>query len=105
MLTGAPVVVKPNGTTLVAILSTPSFDATLIDISTIALAGAPVATKKNGTWMASFEDVNKDGRLDLVFHVTTTKLQLNSASAEAVVYAYAQDGILLISVDAVKIVR
>ena len=86
-------------------MSTPSFDATFVDLSTLTLAGAPVATKKNGTWMASFEDVNQDGRLDLVFHVTTSMLQLDNSSTEAFLYVRTQDGTLLIGVDAVKIVR
>jgi len=76
-----------------------------VDVSTIALAGAPVATKNNGTWRISFEDVNRDGRLDLVFHVTTSKLQLDASSTEAFVYAQTQSGILLIGVDAVRIVH
>ncbi len=94
-----------NGTTPSAILSTPTFDATAVDISTITLAGAPVATKNNGAWMISFEDVNRDGRLDLVFHVTTSKLHLDSTSTEAFLYAQTQSGTPLISVDTVRTVH
>ncbi len=62
---------RSRGTTPVAILSTESFDASTVDLSTVSLAGAGVVMKKNGAYQAALEDVNGDGRPDLVIHVDT----------------------------------
>ena len=59
---------KSKGTLPVAILSSASFSAATVAPLTVKLAGAPVSLKKNGTPMASLEDVNGDGRLDLMLH-------------------------------------
>ena len=73
-----------SGTVPVAILSTPSFDATTVDPLTVTLASASVKLKGKGTPQASSEDVNGDGRMDLVVHVETEALQLSSTSTRAV---------------------
>jgi len=73
-----------SGSVPVAILSTENFDAATVDPSTVTLASAPVKMKGKGTPMASLEDVNGDGRLDLVVHVNTEALQLSDADTEAV---------------------
>jgi len=93
-----------KGTVPVAILSTATFDATTLDPQTLTLAGAPVKVKPNGTLMASFEDVNRDGRLDLVIHVSTTALQLNSTAIEAVLQGQTFSGTHVLGVDSVRIV-
>ena len=67
-----------SGKTSVAILSTADFDAATVNPLSISLAGAPVSLKKNGTTASSLEDVNGDGLLDLVVHVSTQALQLNN---------------------------
>mgnify|MGYP001607101170 CR=1 FL=1 len=54
-----------SGTVPVAIFSTATFDATTVNPTTVTLAGATVKLKGNGTSMASNQDVNGDGRLDL----------------------------------------
>ena len=59
-----PVNLKSNGKIPVAILSTPSFDATTVDPSTVEFEGAsPVH------W--AVEDVYGNGLLDVVFHFRT----------------------------------
>ena len=55
-----------GGTVPVAIFSTASFDATRVDPLTVTLASAPVKLKGKGTHMSSSEDVNGDGRSDLL---------------------------------------
>jgi hypothetical protein len=67
-----------RGKTPVAILSTADFDASTINPFTITVAGAPVTLKPNGTPMSSLEDINGDGLLDLVVHVSTAALQPDS---------------------------
>lgn len=60
-----------------SIFSTPDFDATTVDPTTVTLAGASVKLKGKGTPMSSFEDVNGDDFEDIVVHVDTTDLQLS----------------------------
>jgi len=69
---------RSRGKTPVAILSTADFDASTINPFTITVAGAPIILKPNGTPMSSLEDINGDGLLDLVVHVSTAALQPNS---------------------------
>ncbi len=66
-----------------AIFSTPAFDATTVDPLSITLASAPVRLKGKGTPQASSEDVNGDGRLDLVVHIETEALELSETSQRA----------------------
>ena len=72
-----------KGSVPVAILSTETFDATSVDLSSVRFAGAPIRTKHNGTFQASFEDVNGNGLLDLVAHFETHALDLDDTSTEA----------------------
>jgi hypothetical protein len=66
---------RSRGKTPVAILSTAALDASAINPLTVTVAGAPVILKPNGTPMSSLEDINGDGLLDLVVHVSTAALQ------------------------------
>ncbi|MGD0923031.1 MAG: hypothetical protein ABSA70_14905 [Terriglobia bacterium] len=93
-----------NGTVPVAILSSETFDATTVDPVTVTLAGASVKLKGKGTPMSSFEDVNKDGRLDLLVHVTTEALELTATSEEAVLEGKTFSGRRIKGTDTVKIV-
>ena len=69
---------RSHGKTPISILSTAVFDAATVDPLTIRVAGAPINVKKNGTTASSLEDVNGDGLLDLVVHVSTEALQPTS---------------------------
>jgi hypothetical protein len=73
-----------NGVVPVAILSTEDFDATaMVNAGTVTLGGAGVAVRgKSNKLMASNQDVNDDGLLDLVLHI----------DAENLVEAQLQDG-------------
>jgi hypothetical protein len=64
-----------NGVIPVAILSTASFDATLIPANTVFLAGSGVAVRgKGNNTLAHEDDVNGDGLMDLVVKVETENL-------------------------------
>jgi len=73
-----------KGVVPVAILSSEGFDATTVDPLSVTLAGAKVRLKGKGTPMASIEDLNGDGMMDLVVHVETKALQLTTTSTEAI---------------------
>jgi hypothetical protein len=93
-----------NGNVPVAILSTEVFDAATVNPATLHLAGAPVKEKNNGKLMASLEDVNGDGRLDLVVHIVTKSLLLNNASTTATLTGLTQNGRCISGSDSVNIV-
>jgi len=93
-----------GGTVPVAILSTSTFDARTVDPLSIALASASVKLKGKGTPMTSFQDVNGDGRLDLVVHVTTESLQLSATDTQAILNGRTFDGQRLRGTDSVRVV-
>lgn len=64
-----------HGVIPVAILSDADFDATSVDPKTVFLAGAGVRVRGKGNkYLASQEDVNGDGLIDLVVKVETENL-------------------------------
>ena len=93
-----------NGVVPVAILSSDGFDATTVDPLTIELAGAAVRLRGKGAPMASSEDVNGDGLLDMVLHVCTQGLELSEGDLEAELTGRTLEGIDVRGVDAVRIV-
>ena len=93
-----------GGTVPVAIFSTQTFDARTLNPSTITLASAPVKLKGQGTPMASFQDVNGDGFLDIVVHVSTQALQLNETDTTAVLRGKTLDGRVIKGTDSVRVV-
>lgn len=71
---------KSRGKTPIAILSTATFEASTVNPITVRVAGAPVSLRGNGSTASSLEDVNGDGILDLVVHVSTEALQLTNSN-------------------------
>jgi hypothetical protein len=120
-LTGSPVIsvtvdIKPGefpntinlgsrGTVPIAILGTPAFDPRTVDPASVTVASASVKLKANGTVMSSLQDVNGDGRLDLVVHVNTEPLQLTSIDTEAVVEGMTFDGSFIRGSDGIRVVQ
>jgi len=59
------------------------FDATTVDPDTVELAGSGVAVRgKSNKYMAHEEDVNGDGRVDLVVQVATENLEESLQSSD-----------------------
>ena len=95
-----------KGNVPVAIFSTPDFDATTINPTTVTLAGASVKLKGKGTPMASFEDVNGDTLLDIIVHIDTTALEeLSMGDMDVVLNGETYDDKKISGVDTVRIVR
>ncbi|MHB0913874.1 MAG: hypothetical protein ACYC2Y_10600 [Armatimonadota bacterium] len=86
-----------KGVTPVAALTTEDFDAADIDPTTVRFAGAPAAR-----WV--MEDVDRDGDMDMLFHVNTPELQLTPESAEAMLTGETFDGYRIEGTDSVNIV-
>jgi VCBS repeat-containing protein len=93
-----------GGTTPVAILSTQIFDATTVNPNTVTLSSAPVNLRGRGEAQASREDVNRDGREDLVVHVITQDLELSQTAQEAVLEGRTFGGIFIRGTDSIRVV-
>ena len=93
-----------NGVVPVAIFSTPQFDATTVDPTSVALAGAKVKLKGKGTPMASLQDVNQDGLMDLVVHVSTEALELTGTDVRAFLEGRTFGNRAVIGIDTLRVV-
>jgi TolB protein len=93
-----------NGAVPVAILSNASFDARTVNPSSATLASAPVKLTGKGTPMYSQQDVNGDGRLDLVVHVTTSAFQLTTTDTLAVLKGKTNGGVSIKGTDTIRVV-
>ena len=72
---------------------------------TVTLAGSMVRLKGRGTPMASIEDVDGDGLLDMVVHVETSALDLTEGDTEAELTALLLDGTPIVGYDTVRIIE
>jgi hypothetical protein len=95
---------KSKGVLPVAILSTDTFDATTVSPETVRLAGASVRLKGNGQPAFSFEDVNGDGRLDIVLQFDTQSLEITSTDTQANLTGRTKDGLRIVGHDDLRIV-
>jgi hypothetical protein len=93
-----------GGVVPVAIFSSATFDATTVDPMTVALAGASVKLKGNGNYQTIQQDVNGDGRTDLIVHVSTEALELSPSDSEATLTGLTVAGQAFLGKDLVRIV-
>lgn len=93
------------GVVPVAILSSPTFDATQVDPATVTLAGARVKLiGKGDRYACSPEDVNADGLVDLVCHVVTAQFMIEPGDPLAVLEAETFTGQRIRGEDSIRIV-
>ncbi len=99
-------VVNPgaNGALPVAILSDATFDATSVDPLTVKLAGAAVRLKNDGSPVLFRQDVNGDGRTDLVLHLESSGLELTPTDTVARLTAMAPGNTTVRGSDHVRVV-
>jgi len=94
------------GVVPVAILSSETFDATTVDPASVSLADAGVkVVGKASHFLCSAEDVNGDGRLDLMCHVLTAELSVEPGDTIAVLEAVTRTGRRVRGQDVLRIVR
>jgi len=90
----------------VAILSSPTFDATQVDPATVVLSGAQVKLiGKGDKYSCGAEDVNGDGLQDLVCHVMTAQFMIEPGASVAVLEAATVSGLRIRGEDLIQIVR
>jgi hypothetical protein len=88
---------KSKGVVPVAVITTPEFDAHIVDPSTVLFAGAdPVRWK--------IKDVDKDGDADILFHFKTQDLDIDDRSVAAGLAGYTFENTYFTGVDTVNIV-
>jgi len=93
-----------NGVVPVAIISTATFDAREVDPASVTLAGARVKVKGKGTYQSLSQDVNGDGRQDLVVHVMTQALELTTGDTRAVLEGRTFGGQRIVGADSIRVV-
>jgi len=94
-----------NGVVPVAILSSDTFVATTVDPETVFLAGSGVRVRGKGNkYLASQEDVNGDGLMDLVVKVETENLELKETAGVAILTGQTVDGVEFTGSDEITIV-
>ncbi|GAI30732.1 unnamed protein product [marine sediment metagenome] len=88
---------KSKGVVPVAVLTTDDLDANTVDPDTVVFASAlPVR------W--TMEDVDGDGKMDMLFHFKTQELNLTEDSTSATLTGEALDGMSIQGTDTVNIV-
>jgi hypothetical protein len=93
------------GVVPVAILSSSTFDATQVNPATVTLAGAGVKLiGKGDRYSCGREDVNGDGLIDLVCHVTTAQFFIEVGQSVAVLEAQTFSGRSIRGEDSIQIV-
>lgn len=94
-----------NGVIPVAILSTDTFDATTIDPTAVYLDGQTVRVVGKGKIQASQEDVNKDGRMDLIVQIEDADGTYTEGTTVATLTAKTVGGVSILGTDTVCITQ
>ena len=92
---------KNRGVNPVAVLTTNDFDATTVDVSTVAFGPAGAAPAHNG----HIEDVDTDGDNDLILHFRTQDTGIAVGDTEACLTGQTLDGVEIEGCDAVRVVK
>lgn len=93
-----------GGVLPVAILSSSVFDATEVDPASVQLSSAEIRLRGKG-YLASQEDVNSDGLLDLVIQVDIEALDLTATSETAQLSGQTFSGTAIEGSDSIRVVE
>jgi hypothetical protein len=96
---------KNRGVIPVAILGTAEFDATTVDPSTVCFGDADLPAERDCTeahGKGHLEDVNADGRLDMVLHYETRETGIDAGDTEACLTGTTIDGQAIEGCDSVR---
>jgi hypothetical protein len=104
---GGPNKVKlsPNTLVTVAILTTPDFDATTVDASSVCFGDAEDPTQRDCTeahGTGHVEDVDRDGDLDMVLHYESLQTGIDLGDTQACLIGEDLDGIGIYGCDSVE---
>jgi hypothetical protein len=94
-----PINLKSKGVIPVAILSSSTFDATMIDPASVTFGPNDISPVKS-----SLTDVNGDGLLDLLLHFSTQQTGLQAGNPQACLTGHTQNGTLIEGCDNIRIV-
>ncbi|MHC4092005.1 MAG: hypothetical protein ACYSVY_17345 [Planctomycetota bacterium] len=95
-----------RGVIPVAIISTPDFDATTVDQTTVTFEGAAEThiDKRTGLPRRHEEDMDGDGDVDLLFHFRLGDTGLDCASTEGTLSGETFEGEAIEGIDAVRMI-
>jgi hypothetical protein len=95
-----------KGVIAVAILTSPEFDATTVDHTTVTFEGASEThvNKASGEARRHEEDVDADGDTDLVFHFRRGDTDLTCESTEGTLIGETFDDQAIVGTDAVRMI-
>jgi hypothetical protein len=104
---GEPNKVKlsPNTLATVAILTTPDYDATTTDASSVCFGDADEPSERDCTEAHAtghLDDVDRDGDIDMMFHFESTETGIDLGDTEACLIGEDMDGIGIYGCDAVE---
>jgi hypothetical protein len=88
----------------VAVLTTPDFDATEVDLSSVIFEGASPRGVGKKNKMGSFKDVDEDGDLDLMLHFPIDELTLTTSDMKGVLTGMTIDGMSIVGEDSIRAV-
>jgi len=91
--------VNKKGVTPVAILTTDAFDATTVDPVTVLFGPDKAAPLR---W--AFEDVDRDGDIDMILHFRTRETGIEAGAHEACLIGLTMDGTCILGCDSVRTV-
>jgi hypothetical protein len=80
----------------VAILSAPTFDATVVDPALLTFSGARVAHSESGRFLVKKTDVNHDGLSDIIVSFDLQGFLLGPSDTQGVVQGLTRDGRLFV---------
>jgi Tol biopolymer transport system component len=99
-----PINLRSHGLIPVAILTTDTFDATTVDPSTVCFGDADDPEQRDCTEahsMGHIEDVNGDGRPDLLLHYETSETGIDPGDTQACLTGETFDGVEVEGCDAI----